>query len=1402
MAALIEATKQNSFEEILNLLNGGINVNYQDECGKSALMYAAQIGHIEIVTVLLEHDASYTDVDNTRYNALLHAAWKGQTEVVKILIAKGADINSINTFTRNALMEASLMGHIETVCFLLTKDSNIKQRDSFGNSALLLASQAGHLDVVILLLDGKASISDVNYEGYNALLLAAQGGHTSVVKFLIEKNIDINCTNYSKRNALMEACLKGHTKTVQFLLTKQFNIKEADTDGNTALLLACKAGNNRTVKLLLQYKASLMDLNKQGNNALLVAANSGHTEIVKFILLKNDDINYINTYHRNALMEASFMGHRESVCFLLTRNFNISQRDDDGNNALLLACSHGHLSIVELLLQHGASLTDKNNNGYNALLLSAYNGYTDIARFLIENKADIKCTTTFQYNALMLACWRGNTETVKLLLSQDFNIQQSDTHGYNALSLACYTGSLSIVELILQHKASLVNVNMALLEAARQGHTEVVKFLINKNADVKNNDSCQRNPLMVACLNGRTETITFLLTQDCNIQQRDNEGNSALLLACSGGHLRTVQLLLQRRVSLTDVNQNGDNALLISAKRGYTQLVRFLIEKGLDQNSVNLLQQNALMLACLNGHTATVRILLRNNINFQQKDSNGNTALLLAVQAGNLDNVELLLENKASLTDVNNDGYNALSIAAQKGHTEIVTFLMNKNNDIYSLNKFKRNALMEACYMGHTETVQVLLKHVFNITQTDGEGKSAFNLAVGRNMNSSMEFAKLNDVYRLNNFNNLDICFILMFFEVLSNGKWPIEMTTLDSKTVKLNKILRFIKDTEMSLALPNELLQNEIASAVDILDRGNGFNTFEFYVYQKFFERVYNIMLTKSTKENSDFGNYITILKYTEFTIRPMRENNLLDIDAPVFINVILQTLTMFSNFSKKLAESMVQHGIFGVLIKRLRYIKVQSLSKEWTQFTYLSACIILNCILIVENIDDIQKKELITVFKTFVEINDINSTTCTKLLILCLEGTGQLLYPSKGVVQTLAQWILQGNKNVNRSFNNLSITTLLKCLRVICLRSVMVYEILDADILNCLNTVMHFNDTSELEAAVDCLLAIAEKMPGNYHISQHEGIMTLLTTLQQTNETSTRKKAVSVLWLVKHDAIILNDFIEITAPGFPEQWKKSKRLGNGNFGGVHLLQDTKDEHSKKYVMKEIGINSDDTDTIFQKNSELAVLMKTNHSKLVQFFGFKLKSTKIILFFEYMCLGSLRSYVKNKGNLQETKIKMFSYQILLGLNYLHRFNPPIIHRDIKGDNILLEDEDSVKIADFGLSKLVTESSYPNSIMGTAKWMAPEMLDSGEDTTYNCKADLWSFACTVVEMATTEPPWPKHNPKQHMLQLAKCAKPVYDLPVDSSQELKMFLEKMFQNDPKQRPSAAELFDDPFLENIY
>uniref|UniRef100_H2ZBB7 Protein kinase domain-containing protein n=1 Tax=Ciona savignyi TaxID=51511 RepID=H2ZBB7_CIOSA len=259
-------------------------------------------------------------------------------------------------------------------------------------------------------------------------------------------------------------------------------------------------------------------------------------------------------------------------------------------------------------------------------------------------------------------------------------------------------------------------------------------------------------------------------------------------------------------------------------------------------------------------------------------------------------------------------------------------------------------------------------------------------------------------------------------------------------------------------------------------------------------------------------------------------------------------------------------------------------------------------------------------------------------------------------------------------------------------------------------------------------------------------------------------------------------------SAPKAPSNWKKGKVLGHGAFGKVYLAYDA--DTGRELAVKQVEIladNSDATKEIKALQTEIEFLRSLQHEKIVQYYGCTEDSNTLSIFMEFMPGGSVKDEIKAYGALTEPVTCKYARQILEGLVYLHRYH--IVHRDIKGANVLRDSSGNVKLGDFGAAKklqtVVTSSGQ--TVVGTPYWMSPEVI---EGRGYGRRADIWSLACTVVEMLTTRPPWYEFEAMAALFKIVtQPTSP--QLPPAVSNEAKAFLSITFV-DKELRPYAEDL----------
>ncbi|GLU13870.1 hypothetical protein SLE2022_304800 [Rubroshorea leprosula] len=207
----------------------------------------------------------------------------------------------------------------------------------------------------------------------------------------------------------------------------------------------------------------------------------------------------------------------------------------------------------------------------------------------------------------------------------------------------------------------------------------------------------------------------------------------------------------------------------------------------------------------------------------------------------------------------------------------------------------------------------------------------------------------------------------------------------------------------------------------------------------------------------------------------------------------------------------------------------------------------------------------------------------------------------------------------------------------------------------------------------------------------------------------------------------------------------------------------------------------------------ELALLQKIRHPNVVQFLGAVTQSCPMMIVTEYLAKGDLCEYLKRKGALKPITALRFALDIARGMNYLHENKPvPIIHRDLEPSNILRDDSGLLKVADFGVSKLLTvkEERPLNCQETSCRYVAPEVFKN-ED--YDTKVDVFSFALILQEMIEGYPPFSTKQDNEVPKVYAAMVRPPFRAPTKHyAHGLKELIEDCWNDAPAKRPTFRQI----------
>uniref|UniRef100_A0A3P9J487 non-specific serine/threonine protein kinase n=1 Tax=Oryzias latipes TaxID=8090 RepID=A0A3P9J487_ORYLA len=262
---------------------------------------------------------------------------------------------------------------------------------------------------------------------------------------------------------------------------------------------------------------------------------------------------------------------------------------------------------------------------------------------------------------------------------------------------------------------------------------------------------------------------------------------------------------------------------------------------------------------------------------------------------------------------------------------------------------------------------------------------------------------------------------------------------------------------------------------------------------------------------------------------------------------------------------------------------------------------------------------------------------------------------------------------------------------------------------------------------------------------------------------------------------------------------------VGNGTYGQVYKGRHVKT--GQLAAIKVMDVTGDEEEEI---KAEINMLKKySHHRNIATYYGAFIKKNppgiddQLWLVMEFCGAGSVTDLIKNtKGNsLKEEWIAYICREILRGLTHLHQHK--VIHRDIKGQNVLLTENAEVKLVDFGVSAQLDRTvGRRNTFIGTPYWMAPEVIacDENPDATYDFKSDLWSLGITAIEMAEGAPPLCDMHPMRALFLIPRNPAPRLKSK-KWSKKFQSFIESCLLKSHSQRPSTEQLLKHPFIRDL-
>jgi len=282
----------------------------------------------------------------------------------------------------------------------------------------------------------------------------------------------------------------------------------------------------------------------------------------------------------------------------------------------------------------------------------------------------------------------------------------------------------------------------------------------------------------------------------------------------------------------------------------------------------------------------------------------------------------------------------------------------------------------------------------------------------------------------------------------------------------------------------------------------------------------------------------------------------------------------------------------------------------------------------------------------------------------------------------------------------------------------------------------------------------------------------------------------------LTKEKTLSVADALPIPPPDanfdteFPEEdYVMLKKVGTGSFGNVFKALHT--PSNSIVAVKKIGID-DNIDDIMKESNAMRGL---RHDNIVAFYASYTMEREVWIVMEFCTSKSLHDITRDlKRGLNDQEMGCAVRQTVKALAYLHAHNK--IHRDLKGANLLMQQDGSLKLADFGVAgELSATISRRHTMIGSPYWMSPEVI---EDCGHDQKADIWSLGITIIELAELDPPHFEVGPMRVVFIIPNSPPPELKHKEAYSPELSELLARCLVKNPDERASAEELLKMPYI----
>jgi ankyrin repeat protein len=468
------------------------------------------------------------------------------------------------------------------------------------------------------------------------------------------------------------------------------------TEGLTPLKLAAALGKDTVAEFILEKGSDYLAETDQKIRAFLLAVSRDHAEIAKVMLEGEGGLDLLelrNEQDETPLLVAARNGAHVMVGVLLKYGANFTVKNSNDDTAIHVASRAGHFRVVWMIFhERGSDILElEGNNKQTPLLAAAANGKTDIFHFLLDKGAYDGALDEDDNAAIHLASKFGHSQVVEIIFKARGTkcLELRGDYERTPLLAAAANGKVEVVKFLLDKGADIWAQDRgtydAIHRASQFGHLAVIEKLYEaagtKILEVRG--KYQQTPLLTAAVNGKIEIVQFLLDKGASIMARDRYENTALHLASWGESIGIVKLILEKEPDLLDLrNEHEETALLsVASRQAGFEILKYLHSKGADITAEDIFGRTVMYKAAQLDDPSIVKYLLDAGEDPTRTTYYGNNALHIACACKRAQVVGILLDGpanflKTAIASENEERDTPLCIAILSNEASIILRLL------------------------------------------------------------------------------------------------------------------------------------------------------------------------------------------------------------------------------------------------------------------------------------------------------------------------------------------------------------------------------------------------------------------------------------------------------------------------------------------------------------------------------------------------------------------------------------------------------------------------------------------------------------------------------------------------------------------------------------------------------